>query len=158
MWSLKGQQPEIFTYGGRLRQHLIGTVDPLAGKVHIAFSDSLKALQFQHFLEGLLARYKDAGKVLLVLDNARAHHSKALEPFLTANKNKLELLFLPPYSPNMNPMEWFWKFLRNQVTHNTFFSSFVKFQRALVKFIRKFKFSSVEIKTRCSFAKLLMSL
>lgn len=158
MWSLKGQQPEVSTYGGRKRQHLIGAVDPIEGKVHVAFSDTLKAQQFHHFLEGLLTRYKDAGKILLVLDNARAHHSKELKPFLEANKEKLELLFLPSYSPNLNPMEWFWKFLRKQVTHNTFFDTFKKFQRALIKFIIKFKLSSIEIKTRCSFAKLLVSL
>jgi len=157
MWALKGQQPEINTYGGRSRQHLIGAVDPDSGKVHIAFSNTLKAEQFQHFLEGLLFKYKDKGKTLLVLDNARAHHAKALESFLESNKNKLELLFLPPYSPDLNPMEWFWKFLRKSVTHNTFFDTFKKFQRGLVKFIRKYKFPSSEIKTRCSYAKLLMA-
>ncbi|KKN07755.1 hypothetical protein LCGC14_1063680, partial [marine sediment metagenome] len=108
MWSLKGQQPEVLTYGGRLRQQLIGAVDPLAGKVHVAFSDTLKAPQFQQFLEGLLARYNNSEKILLILDNARAHHSKVLEPFLEDNKDRLELLFLPPYSPDLNPMEWFW--------------------------------------------------
>ncbi len=158
MWSLKGQQPEVSMYGGRQRQHLIGAVDPLEGKVHVAFSDTLKAQQFRHFLEGLLARYMDAGKILLVLDNARAHHSKELEPFLETNKEKLELLFLPPYSPDLNTMEWFWKFLRKQVTHNTFFDTFKKFQRTLIKFILNFKLPSIEIKTRCSFAKLLVSL
>ncbi len=158
MWSLKGLQPEIATYGGRLRQHLIGAVDPLAGRIHVAFSDTLKAQQFQHFLEGLLFRYKGADKVLLVLDNARAHHSKELEPFLKVHKNKLELLFLPPYSPDLNPMEWFWKFLRKQVTHNTFFDTFKNFQRALIKFIIKFKLPSIEIKSRCSFSKLITAL
>ena len=58
-WSLKGLQPEVFTSSSRLRQHLIGAVDPKAGRVHVAFSDSLKTEQFQHFLEGLLYRYKD---------------------------------------------------------------------------------------------------
>lgn len=111
MWSLKGQQPEILTYGGRKRQHLIGAVEPLAGKVHVALSDTLKASHFQHFLKGLLARYKNSGKILLILDNVQAHHSKELKPFLESNNEKLELLFLPPYSPDLNPMEWFWKFL-----------------------------------------------
>lgn len=158
MWSLKGQQPEVLTYGGRQRQPLIGAVEPLAGKVHVAFTDALKASQFQHFLEGLLTRYRNSGKILLILDNARAHHSKELEPFLEANKDRLKLLFLPPYSPDLNPMEWFWKFLRKQVTHNTFFNTFKKFQRALIKFIRKFKLPSLEIKTRCCFANLIPSL
>jgi transposase len=158
MWSLKGHQPEILTYGGRKRQHLVGAVEPLDGKVHVAFSDTLKTEQFQHFLEGLLIRYQDAGKVFLFLDNARAHHSKDLKLFLETNKDKLELVFLPPYSPNLNPMEWFWKLMRKQVTHNTFFETFKKFQRALIKFIRKFKLSSQEIKSLCSFAKLFNAL
>lgn len=158
MWSLKGQQPEILTYGGRKRQHLVGAVDPLIGKVHVALSDTLKAAQFQQFLDGLIYRYKSSGKILLVLDNARAHHAKALKPFLEAQRDKLELLFLPSYSPDLNPMEWFWKYLRKQVTHNTFFDTFKIFQRALVKFIRNFKLPSLEIKTRCSFAKLIPSL
>ena len=140
MWSLKGQQPEILTYGGRQRQHLIGAVEPLAGKVHVALSNTLKASHFQHFLEGLLARYMNSGKILLILDNARAHHSKELEPFLEVNKEKLELLFLPPYTPDLNPMEWFWKFLCKQVTHNTSFDTFKNFQRALIKFfLKRFK-------------------
>ncbi len=140
MWSLKGQQPEILTYGDRHRQHLIGAVEPQAGKVHVALSDTLKASHFQHFLEGLLARYINSGKILLILDNARAHHSKELEPFLEVNKEKLELLFLPPYTPDLNPMEWFWKFLCKQVTHNTSFDTFKNFQRALIKFfLKRFK-------------------
>ena len=156
-WSLKAHQPKVFTSSSRLRQHLIGAVDPKVGKVHIAFSDGVKTAQFQHFLEGLLYRYRKAGKILMVLDNARVHHAKSLQPFLQANKSKLEFLFLPPYSPDLNPMEWFWKFLRKQVTHNTFFGTFKKFQGAIAKFVRKFKKPSIEIQTRCSYEKLLMS-
>ncbi len=157
MWSLKGHQPEINTYGGRLRLHLIGAVEPLEGDLHIAFSEMLRAPQFQHYLEGLLARYPAPKKLVVVLDNARAHHSKELEPFLTTNQERLELMFLPKYSPDLNPMEWFWKFLRKMVTHNTFFPTFKEFQRALMKFIVKHKISSPEIKTRCSYAKLFNS-
>ena len=157
MWSLKGQQPEILTYGGRKRQHLIGAVDPQAGNVHMAFSETMKAKQFQHFLEGLIARHPGDRKLLIVLDNARAHHAKLLKPFLKTHADKLELMFLPPYSPDLNPMEWFWKLLRKEVTHNTFFETFKKFQRAIIKFIIKHKSNSEKIKTQCSFEKLLMS-
>jgi len=86
MWALKGQLPEVLTHGGRLRLHLIGAVDPLPGIVHTALSKTLKAKQFKQFLEGILMRYKEASKILLVLDNARTYHSKELEPFLNANK------------------------------------------------------------------------
>jgi len=138
--------------------YFVGAVDPLVGRVHMAFSDTLKAEQFQHFLEGILARYPDAGKILLVLDNARAHRSKELKPFLEAHNDKLELMFLPPYSPDLNPMEWFWKKMRKEVTHNTFFEDFKRFQQGLIKFFRKFKLLSLEIKSLCSFGKLFNTL
>lgn len=154
MWSLKGQQPQILTYGGRKRQHLIGAVDPMEGILHAAFSDTLKTVQFQHFLERLLARYPGDWKLVIVLDNARAHHSKELEPFLDANKERLELVFLPKYSPDLNPIEWFWKLLRKRVTHNTFFGTFKEFQRALIKFMVKFKQPSPILQTQCSYSKL----
>ena len=158
MWSLKGYQPEVLTYGGRKRQSLIGAVDPNEGKAHVAFSDTLKTVQFQHFLEGLLARYPKSKKLVICLDNARVHHSRGLESFLEANKDRLELVFLPPYSPKLNPMEWFWKFLRKKITHNTFFGTFKDFQRTLIKFMVKYKSSSQEIKTRCSHGKLFNAL
>ena len=102
----------------------------------MALSDSLKAEQFQHFLERIVARYKDGGKVLVVLDNARAHYSKSLEPFLNLYKDKLELMFLPPYSPRFNPIKRVWNFMRKQVTYNAFFQSFKELIRyKLIMFV-----------------------
>ncbi|MFX1399602.1 MAG: IS630 family transposase [Promethearchaeota archaeon] len=149
MWSLKGKQPKVRTHGGRKRQHLIGAVDPLSGRMHVALSDGLKTEQFQHFLEGVLARYRTAKKVVIVVDNARVHHAKALKPFLKAHHDRIELLYLPPYSPELNPIEHFWKFMRKQVTHNTFFKTFKEFVRAIVKFVLKFKFPNKMIQSIC---------
>jgi len=154
MWSLKGRQPKIYTYGGRKRQPLIGAVDPIGGNLHVALTDGLKTEQFQHFLEGLLARYLPSKRLVIVLDNARVHHAKQLSPFLESNKDRLELLFLPPYSPDLNPMEWCWKFLRKEVTHNTFFPNFKNLKREIVKFVLKHKRSSSEIQSRCNYTKL----
>ncbi|MHA1438428.1 MAG: IS630 family transposase [Promethearchaeota archaeon] len=137
MWSLKGQQPKDSTYGSCKRQHLVGAVEPLEGNLHMAFSNTLKAPQFQLYLEGPLAMYPVHKKLIIVLDNAQVHHSKVLELFLEANKDRLELIFLSPHSPDLNPMEWLWKFLRKMVTHNTFFGTFKEFQCALIKFIIK---------------------
>ena len=148
-WGLKGHQPEIFTLGGRKGQHLIGTVEPFTGRVYGNFIDTLKAPQFQEFLEKVIKFHEDKGKIYMILDNARAHHAKILEPFLEKVKDKLELVFLPPYSPNLNPIERFWKFMRKKVTHNTFFSTFEKFLEALKSFFNKFKFPSAEIMSLC---------
>jgi len=60
--ALKGHQPETLTPGGRKRQQLVGAVDPVEGQIIIAYSDSLKSKQFQHFLEGVLKFYSHAKK------------------------------------------------------------------------------------------------
>ncbi|MDT2193661.1 transposase [Paenibacillus larvae] len=41
------------------------------------------------------------GKLALFLDNAQIHHAKLLRPFLSEGKNRLELVYLPPYSPQL---------------------------------------------------------
>ena len=111
MWSLNGQQPKIYTHDGRKRQPLIGAVDPIGSNLHVSLTDGLKAEQFQHFLEGLLARYPASKKLVIVLDNTRVHHAKQLAPFLERNEDRLELSYLLPYFPDLNPMEWCLKFM-----------------------------------------------
>lgn len=49
----------------------------------------------------MLALYPK-GKIVMVLDNARIHHAKLLQPFLLENKDRLQLEFLPSYSPKIN--------------------------------------------------------
>lgn len=57
----------------------------------------------------------------MVLDNARIHHAKLLIPFLNEMKDRLELVFLPPYSPKLNAVEGLWKWLKSDVINNVFY-------------------------------------
>jgi len=50
----------------------------------------------------------------LVFDNVRFHHAKALKPFLEKNKDKTELMFLHAYSPDLNPIERVWWYMRKK--------------------------------------------
>ena len=47
------------------------------------------------------------GKIVIILDNAKIHHAKLLKEFLEENRNRLELVFLPSYSPHLNKIEEF---------------------------------------------------
>ena len=69
------------------------------------------------------------------LDNARIHHAKLLQPFLEANKEKLELVFLPPYSPQLNLVEGLWGWLKKSVIYNVFFSSVEEIREAVKSFL-----------------------
>jgi transposase len=60
---------------------------------------------------------------VLVLDNARYHHAVLLKPLLRKYRAVLTLLFLPPYSPQLAPIERVWKLTRRMATHNQFFAT-----------------------------------
>jgi hypothetical protein len=60
-------------------------------------------------------------RLVAVVDNAPYHHAVALAPYLEDNRGVLALAFLPPYSPELNPIERVWKLARRLCTHNQYF-------------------------------------
>jgi transposase len=71
----------------------------------------------------------------MVLDNARIHHARLIQPFLEKNRNRLELVFLPPYSPEMNLIEGLWKWLKSAVIYNVFHKSVQDIHKHVQAFI-----------------------
>jgi putative transposase len=71
----------------------------------------------------------------MILDNSRIHHALLLEPFLNENSDRLQLKFLPPYSPNMNLIEGLWGWLKSEVINNVFFASAREIHKAVHDFI-----------------------
>ena len=117
-WSKKGKQP-IVEQKQRKRERLtlFGAVNYGSGQVTVKAAGKGNAHTFKAFLKKVLHVYTQS-KVLMVLDNVRYHHAKALRAFLTKHQHRLELLFLPPYSPQFNPMERVWWYMRKKITHN----------------------------------------
>ena len=68
--------------------------------------------------------YRNWKKIVIILDNARYNHAK--EVVRLADKLGIKLLFLPPYSPNLNLIERVWKFLK-KVLKNTYTWTFLEF-------------------------------
>ena len=152
MWAPKGEQPRIETDSDRSRLNIFGTVNPLAGEICYQLVNQQKTDTFQDFLEHLLIRYADKTKIFLVLDNAKIHHAKQIQEFLAGldeNGPQIELLFQPPYSPELNVIERVWKFMRKQVTHNTFFSTMQNLITALQSFFQNFLTPSKTIQSLC---------
>ena len=89
---------------------------------------------FLGFLKTVLQKYP-SGKIVMILDNAKIHHAKLLQGFLEENSERLELVFLPPYSPNLNKIEELWGWLKNSVINNVFFSCRDEIKAAVEKFI-----------------------
>ncbi len=107
-----------------------GAVSLRSGKLVHAFSPVFNAETFLGFLKGLLRRRSRGVKMVVVLDNARYHHAKLLKPYLRRHRANLELLFLPPYSPQLAPVERVWKLARRLATHNLHFNSLEELRQA----------------------------
>ena len=85
--------------------------------------DTFNAATFATFLKTLLRHRARNTRMVLVLDNARYHHAILLKPVMRTYRAVLRLLFLPPYSPQLAPIERVWKRARRLATHNRFFAT-----------------------------------
>jgi transposase len=80
----------------------------------------------------VLAHYP-SGKIIIVLDNARIHHAKLLQPLLEEIKGRLELVFLPPHSPKLNIAKGLWKWLKSDVINNELYYTFAEIPKKCSK-------------------------
>jgi transposase len=71
--------------------------------------------------------------ITVVLDNARYQRCKLVEEL--ARQLDIELLFLPSYSPNLNLIERFWKFVKKQCLYSTYYPDAASFQQAILSCI-----------------------
>ena len=133
-WFPKGKQRIIPTYGKHEGVKLVGFLDYETGHVYVEEHKKYDAEVFLQFLKNVLSQYPN-GKTVIILDNARIHHAKLLKEFLDKNKDCLELVYLPPYSPNLNKIEELWGWLKDSVINNVFFHSREEIQKAVQKFI-----------------------
>ncbi|MNB86898.1 hypothetical protein D3C75_338580 [compost metagenome] len=98
------QQKMIPTYGKHWRAKLFGTLDYESGEVFCVQEEQYTAKEFLSFLERVLEKY-EGDRIVMILDNARIHHVDLIQPFLKEHQAKLTLVYLPPYSPNLNMIE-----------------------------------------------------
>jgi transposase len=143
VWGEKAHQPILPIIGGRKKMHLIGAIEPAGDKGWFADCPTLGARELIGFLKGILHQYPE-GQIHMILDNARAHHAKRVTEFVT-EQDRLHLLYLPPYSPDFNPIEDFWRMLRKDVTHNTYYPTFEEFRTAIVEYVTQFKYPTGKI-------------
>lgn len=133
-WFLKGQQRIIKTTGKHRGVKLLATLDYTTGHILWREDEQYDATTFLAFLQTILAEY-GTGKVVIVLDNARIHHAKLLIPFLEEQKDRLELVFLPPYSPQFNLVEGLWKWLKADVINNVFYRTVLEIRTNVKAFM-----------------------
>lgn len=113
-WGKRGETPVVKdSGGGRFGFKLISAVSP-RGEMRFQFIK--KRMNSDLFIQFLQKLRNDADRpILVVADNARYHHSKKIQAFLSDHQGSIMMVFLPAYSPEMNPDEQVWNHAKLQL-------------------------------------------
>ena len=149
-WIRKGVRKEICSNTGRQRINLSGALDIVEKKVHFQEDLMLNAESTIRFLEKIEQAYPPKKRIHLFLDNARYYKNQKVKAFLETSK--IEVHYLPPYSPNLNPIERLWKWMKQRVLYNTYYECFDDFKEAVVGFLESFSRMDPESELGLAFA------
>ncbi len=106
-WVKRGSRPTQGYYGGHVRQNVVGAINPADGQLVSLIVPHNDTEVFQAFLDTMAKEVPEDGQsVWLILDNASWHKSKSL------NWHHIKAKFLPAYSPDFNPIERLWQYLK----------------------------------------------
>jgi transposase len=130
-WILKAEIKTLPTTNKQFRLHFIGAIHL---KNMSILSHEYKTINAENMIDYLknLEAYSKASKIHLICDNGRANKNKALCEYLKTSK--IEIHYLPPYSPNLNPIERLWKIMRERKTYNKCYGDFAEFAAAIRSF------------------------
>jgi transposase len=131
-WIKVGVRKEIPANTGRARLNLSGIIDVISHNVLVAEDTTLNADSTIRFFQKVEAAYPTKTKIHIFCDNASYYRNRAVTKYLAASK--IALHFLPPYSPNLNPIERLWKWMKERVIYNTYYEHFEEFKAAVMGF------------------------
>ena len=117
-WMLTGQQKRVLTPGKNQKRYLAGALHFKTGRLIWVEGASKSSALFIKLVDELLLTYRGLTTLHIVLDNFRIHTSHAVNAAKLRWQEKVKFYFLPPYCPDDNRIERFWKDLHDNVTRN----------------------------------------
>jgi transposase len=109
-YGLRGQTPVVKTSGQRQKINAVSAVNAKGAFWYKVYGGTLRAALFVVLLKDLMKGRKKP--VMLVVDGLPAHKAKVVAKYVQSTKGRLELHFLPPYAPDLNPDEFVWSHLK----------------------------------------------
>lgn len=132
-WIEKGTDVEFTAQTGRKRVNINGALNANTHEIIVDEQPTLNAQAFIALMQRLETINECAEVIYIILDNARYYRNKMVLEYV--NTSRIELLFLPAYSPNLNLIERVWKFLKNNLLYNRYFESFALFKQEILDFL-----------------------
>jgi len=134
-WIKKGEKREIKTNSGRQRLNLHGAINAETMDVTVIESQTINRDSTVQLLEILDKKYSYAKEIVVILDNASYHYSQEVRDVIE-DSQRLKLVYLPPYSPELNLIERVWHFFKKNVLYNQYYENLAEFRKASIKFFQ----------------------
>ena len=143
-YSPEELDPIILQEPNRNGISVFGAVRIDDGRLITMITEKYKAITFLEFLSMVHARFPES---ILILDNAKYHHANIIRDY--AFITRIDLLFLPPYSPELNPIERVWKLTKKHAIHNRYFQLLGDMKSTLLGEFNKYFKPNNELKRLC---------
>jgi len=144
-WIRKGKSKEIKSNTGRQRLNLNGIYNPHSQEILIQEDERINAESTIKFFQKIENYYKEKKKIYLIVDNAKYYKNDKVRKYV--ENSTIEMIFLPPYSPNLNLIERLWKFMRKEVINNLYYEKFKEFRDAVLGFFDRSPLFKEELKS-----------
>ncbi len=111
-WAKKGETPKVKVTGNRGSIAVSSAISPAGRMIFRIEKGKVNSKTFIDFLKQIMKNHRWR-KIIVIVDNSPTHTAKAVNNFIELVKNKLTVYYLPTYSPDLNPDEEVWKYLKN---------------------------------------------
>lgn len=128
-WSIKGTSVSYAGYKYGTSLNYFGSINLQDGTLIGSFHDRGNSSATIEHLQKVRNNYDINIPLAFLIDNASWHKTKVVKDF--CSKNNITLLFLPPYSPEFNPIELVWSFFKSKVRQK-FFNTAKKFKDFII--------------------------
>lgn len=139
-WIKKGEEKEVLTNSGRFHVNLFGAICLENQETIVRSYPAIGQDHICDFLKVLRNKNPDGQKLYLILDKGPYNRANSVKKL--AKKLNIKLIYLPAYSPNLNPIERLWKFFKKKVLYNQYYEKQEQFSEVCSNFfrgIRKYK-------------------
>jgi transposase len=134
-WGNQAFPPVSETNSGRKRLNIIGAYDPATYSfTHLTGEENCDAGRVIEYLEIIYKKYHNFSEIYLIADNAKYFHARKVTKWLDEHK-KLNLVFLPAYSPNLNLIERLWRFTKEKLVKNKYYKEYKTFRAKAFQFL-----------------------
>jgi transposase len=111
-WAEKGKTPIVKTTGARFKVNMVSAIDARGSMRFMVIESGFNTSVFIEFLRRLISG--NDNPIFLIVDGHPVHRGKKVKDFVRDHSDKLELYYLPGYSPELNPDELVWNHVKNQ--------------------------------------------